>query len=177
MSCSNCHADVPAGSRWCGTCHTNVANPALGKLASPGRRLGAFILDSIIPLVAFMFIGLLLLRWLGVAVDSEGAERVRILNAVDLGSLIAIVLLIVFIIWELRHFSRGTTLGKHAFGMYVMKEDGRPAGFGTMLLREWVVKYISEGVLFLGCLWILIDKNRQAWHDKIFRTYVVERRA
>jgi uncharacterized RDD family membrane protein YckC len=29
-------------------------------------------------------------------------------------------------------------------------------------------------VLGLGCLWILKDPERQAWHDKIAGTYVVK---
>jgi len=33
---------------------------------------------------------------------------------------------------------------------------------------------ISGVVLFLGYLWILIDKKKQGWHDKIARTYVVK---
>jgi len=45
-----------------------------------------------------------------------------------------------------------------------------------MLLREWIGRWLS-GLLFgLGYLWILLDKDRQAWHDKLASTYVVERR-
>jgi uncharacterized RDD family membrane protein YckC len=32
---------------------------------------------------------------------------------------------------------------------------------------------ISGIVLLLGYAWVLIDKKRQGWHDKIAGTYVV----
>lgn len=55
-NCPSCNADVAAGSRWCSICHTNVLNPGIGRLASPGRRLGAYILDLFVPLVALFLI-------------------------------------------------------------------------------------------------------------------------
>jgi uncharacterized RDD family membrane protein YckC len=79
-------------------------------------------------------------------------------------------------VWAIILFFRGTTPGKRALGMYVVKEDGQRAGFGTMLLREWVGRAISGLVFGLGYLWILFDKDRQAGHDKLASTYVVEQR-
>ena len=32
----------------------------------------------------------------------------------------------------------------------------------------------SIGILGIGCLWILRDVDRQAWHDKIAGTFVVK---
>jgi len=46
-------------------------------------------------------------------------------------------------------------------------------GFSRGLLR-WAGMEISGVVLFLGYLWILIDKKKQGWHDKIAGTYVVK---
>ena len=54
-TCSSCNAEVVPGTRWCNICHTNVVNPSLGKLASPGKRLGAFILDLVIPFLWILF--------------------------------------------------------------------------------------------------------------------------
>jgi len=58
--------------------------------------------------------------------------------------------------------------------MRVVKEDGRNADFFTMLIRETVGRALSCLVFFLGFLWMLIDKDNQAWHDELLRTYVVE---
>jgi uncharacterized RDD family membrane protein YckC len=60
-----------------------------------------------------------------------------------LGGLLAIGLFIGYVVWALVLFARGTTPGKNMLGMFVMKEDGRRAGFGTMLIREWIGKLIS----------------------------------
>lgn len=43
-----------------------------------------------------------------------------------------------------------------------------------MLLREWIAKYVSALVLYLGYLWAIFDKDRQSWHDKIAGTVVVK---
>ena len=32
---------------------------------------------------------------------------------------------------------------------------------------------LSAIVFFLGFFWVIFDRNRQAWHDKIVGTYVV----
>lgn len=43
-----------------------------------------------------------------------------------------------------------------------------------MLIREWIGKAISGLLLSLGFLWILFDRDKQGWHDKLMSTYVVE---
>ena len=58
--------------------------------------------------------------------------------------------------------------------MRVVKEDGTNANFFTMLVREWIGKWISGLILSLGFLWILLDRDNQGWHDKLMSTYVVE---
>jgi len=47
-----------------------------------------------------------------------------------------------------------------------------PVGYGKGFLR-WIGMNISSLVIGLGFLWILIDENKQGWHDKIAGTYVV----
>jgi hypothetical protein len=58
-TCPACGNEVLAGRRWCDICHTNVLNPAIGRLASPGKRLGGFVLDVVIPIVVVIVIFLL----------------------------------------------------------------------------------------------------------------------
>jgi uncharacterized RDD family membrane protein YckC len=129
--------------------------------------LGAYVLDFVVPILAVMF--MFGIGGLGVAAGGERAGG-------TLGFLAAFVFLIVYIVWAIRLFARGTTPGKNMLNMCVVKEDGQRAGFGTMLFREWIGKWVSGLVFGLGYLWILIDKDRQAWHDKLASTYVVEQR-
>jgi uncharacterized RDD family membrane protein YckC len=43
-----------------------------------------------------------------------------------------------------------------------------------MFVREWVGKLISGMLLSLWYLWVLLDRDRQGWHDKLASTYVIE---
>ena len=151
-SCPSCNADYVAGERWCSICHTNVVNPEIGRLSSPGRRLGAYCLDSFIPMVIVTFF------LFGAIV---GYLEIVLLLGIILGAVNVIL------------FTKGTTIGKKLLGMRVVKENGEQAGFWTMLIREYIGKIISALILWLGFLWVLFDKENQGWHDKLMSTYVV----
>jgi len=163
-TCSSCSNELAAGLRWCAICHANTIDPRVGRLASPGRRLAAHACDGIIPLAAFL--GLLSVVGAGAATGSEAGA--------GLGVLAASGLTVAYFIWALKLFARGTTPGKNALGLRVVKESGIAAGFGAMLCREWIGKALSSLVFGLGFLWILFDKDRQGWHDKLGTTYVVQ---
>lgn len=162
-SCPSCSNEIPAGTRWCGICHANVVQPELGRLASPGKRLAAYFLDVLVPLVALFLI--LVVAGIGGSAGTEDGGAG--------GALLGFALLIGYVVWAFALFARGTTPGKRILGMWVIKEDGRRAGFFTMLVREWIGKAISGMIFSLGFLWILIDRDNQGWHDKLVSTYVV----
>lgn len=71
---------------------------------------------------------------------------------------------------------KGQTPGKMAMKIKVVKKDGATGelGFMTAFLREVVGKFISSIPLGLGYLWVLWDKDKQTWHDKIAGTIVVK---
>lgn len=150
--CSSCKSEIPAGVRWCGMCRSN-AHGTGSTLASPASRLGAFFLDIGIP-----FVALLLMLGLGGATRSPG---------------LGLLAFIGYVAWAITLFANGTTPGKKLLGLRVVRESGESAGFGTMLLREWIGKAISGLIFSLGYLWILFDRDRQGWHDKLVSTYVV----
>jgi uncharacterized RDD family membrane protein YckC len=155
--CPACNNDVAPGARWCSICRANVIDADLGKLASPVKRLGAYVLDVAIVLFGFRFWGILI----------EGnVLALVLLTVVTLTYLVLVVVLM----------SQGTTLGKKILGMRVVKEDGKTAGLGIMLIREIIGKAISWTVLCAGFLWIMFDRDRQGWHDKLVSTFVVERK-
>ena len=67
----------------------------------------------------------------------------------------------------------GQTLGKKALGIRVYDlRQGGPIGYGRGFLRQ-IGKYISGIVILLGYLWMLWDKEKQTWHDKIAGSVVV----
>ena len=167
-SCRSCDIEPQPGTRWCPLCRIHLAEPTLGRLATPLKRLGAYFLDVLIPagaagvLLVFSVLGRLAT---GGPSDAAG-------NTVTM--LIAFGLLAAYCVVALVLFTRGTTPGKHLLRMRVIKENGAGAGFLTMLGREWIGKWISGLVFSLGYIWILIDREHQGWHDKLLATYVVE---
>jgi uncharacterized RDD family membrane protein YckC len=162
--CPSCKAEVVAGSRWCGLCRTNVLNQAIGRLASPGRRLGACFFDMLIPMIA-----LFLIFVVAGAGASTGTDA-----GLGAGVIFGGILFAGYFVWALMLFVNGMTPGKKLLGIKVVKEDGRNVGFFTMLIREMVGKAISGMILSLGFLWILFDRDKQGWHDKLVSTYVVQ---
>jgi uncharacterized RDD family membrane protein YckC len=67
---------------------------------------------------------------------------------------------------------KGTTFGGIVCQLRVVRLDGSPLRFVDALIRG-IASLFSLAVAGLGCLWILKDEDRQAWHDKIAGTYVV----
>ena len=68
---------------------------------------------------------------------------------------------------------RQGTFGKSAMGIKVVDENGNRLTLLKAIGRN-CSKIISYLVVFLGFLWILFDKKKQGWHDKICKTMVVE---
>lgn len=67
----------------------------------------------------------------------------------------------------------GQTLGKKIMGIKVIKTDGKPVDYTTAIIR-YLGYMVSALPLLLGHLWIIWDKNKQGFHDKIANTYVVK---
>ena len=170
-TCPVCSTANISGGQWCRACRSNTIDPTVGRLAEPVKRLGAFLLDiiigitlmvvSIIPTI-FSLIGLM---------SNNGAAKFS-------GGLLSFAFLaasIAYIIWCFKLFNQGQSPGKLALGLRVVKSDRTQPGFVLMLLREWIGRLISSMIMSLGNIWILIDPDRQAWHDKFVSTFVVER--
>ena len=162
--CPCCDARVIDGSQWCAKCRINLVNQKIGRLASPGKRLGAFALDQGALLVA-IFVAIVCVG----QSTTIGIEWQRwLVSFVGLSPLLA------YVCWTLVLFARGTAFGKNILGIRVIQKGGGNATFITMLVRESVGKMISGLFLLLGFLWILFDRDSQAWHDKLMSTYVIE---
>ena len=82
------------------------------------------------------------------------------------GLLIGLVYFCVFWMW------RGTTIGGILLNLKVKRLDGQRLSFPVALVRALAAAF-SIFVMFLGFLWIIWDKNKQGWHDKIAGTVVV----
>ena len=68
----------------------------------------------------------------------------------------------------------GATPGKLAVGLKVVdaQTGGRPST-GRLVVR--VLCYVVSAIpLYLGFLWVAVDRRKQGWHDKIAGTAVVQ---
>lgn len=143
-------------------CRTNTVNPSVGRIASPFKRLAAHVVDGMLPMV-----GVIVLFFLPAVTHASGVGA-------GVGILLGIGLILFYVVWALMLFGRGRTPGKRMLGLRVVKENGQPAGFATMFFREWLGKMLSALIFALGFLWILFDREKQGWHDKLMSTYVAE---
>ena len=67
----------------------------------------------------------------------------------------------------------GQTLGKRAAGIRVIDyETGGSIGFGRAVVR-YFARILSALPCLLGYFWMLWDKEKQTWHDKIVGDVVV----
>ncbi len=67
----------------------------------------------------------------------------------------------------------GQTPGKRIIGVRVVGSQGQTLTWGEALVR-YVGYLVSAVALSLGFLWVVFDRKRQGWHDKLAKTYVVD---
>lgn len=72
------------------------------------------------------------------------------------------------IMWKLK----GTTVGGIVCDLKVVRIGGGPLDWGTAIVRA-LACFLSLVVAGLGFIWIAVDHEHQAWHDKIAGTVVV----
>jgi uncharacterized RDD family membrane protein YckC len=69
--------------------------------------------------------------------------------------------------------ARGQTPGMSALGIRVISFDGSGSiGYGRAFIR-WIASLLSFIVILLGYFWMLWDKEKQCWHDKLASDVVV----
>jgi uncharacterized RDD family membrane protein YckC len=148
----------------------------LGRYAGFFTRLAAFLIDRAIIAaitggVMWVFQAILNFFQFNSWLESTNTElQVRGLVVVLSGT-VAIYLL-VHVLYDIGFWLlAGQTPGKRVLGLRVVRTDGTRLRFGNALRRE--IGYLASNILYLGFLWILIDKRRQGWHDKIAGTIVV----
>ena len=140
-----------------------------GRVAGFITRLMAYLLDIVI-LVALIALG----GWIFVLVDdfiqSFFPEDVNLIElSVVFIALIPVLMIGYYVgFWSLT----GRTPGKWVLGLRVVGSDGQPPRLGHSLLR--LLGYVLSALaLWIGYLWVLVDDDRQAWHDHLARTWVV----
>jgi len=133
------------------------------QLPQPGlmRRLAAIFYDSLL-LFAVLFIATLplLLLTQGEAIES------------DSGYFLPYLLSISFLFFGWFWIHGGQTLGMRAWRIRVQQANGSNITWLQALIRFFSAIF-SWAVGGLGFLWIMVDKDRKAWHDRLSSTEIV----
>ncbi len=133
---------------------------------TPGlfRRLAAIAYDVLllaaVLLVAVAIITFLLEAGLGYSLDPTNILYRLYLVLISIG----------FFIWF--WLRGGQTLGMRVWHLQVVRSNGQPLRLQDALLR-YAVALLSWAVCGLGFLWILVDREQLAWHDRASNTKLI----
>lgn len=135
------------------------AEPAPG--AGLLRRLAGLVYDLLL-LIAILFVATALL------LPFTGGEALRPRQWSY--SLYLAGITVFFFGWFWTH--GGQTLGMKAWGLRLCTRDGQAVDWRRALLRLLAAS-LSLAFLGLGYLWVLVDPERLAWHDRLSGTRVI----
>jgi uncharacterized RDD family membrane protein YckC len=152
--------------------NNQTVDPAapLGDYAGFATRLVAYLIDQLIILGVTTLTALVanfLLNMLHI-----GDEQLWLTARLVMSAIVIIVNICFYwgyflVFWVLS----GQTPGKALMGVRIVRTDGERLNLGKAIIR--VIGYWISSILFLGYLWVLIDRRRQGFHDKIAGTFVV----
>jgi len=133
---------------------------------TPGlfRRLAVMVYDSLLLAALFTVAAALVVLPAGLAFGIQIPDGHPLFRAY----LVAVSLVFFCGFWT----RAGHTLGMRAWRVKVVRKDGSPITLRDALLRYFAA-LLSWAPLGLGFLWILVDPQRLAWHDRLSGTRLV----
>ena len=125
------------------------------------QRAAAFVIDAL--LVVVILTPLMVLGF--------GVHRISLHPAEHSWDLLVFVAIALAVIGFWRYC--GATPGKIALGVKIV-DAARGAPPSSLRLALRFAGYLVSALpLYLGFLWIAVDRRKQGWHDKIARTIVI----
>jgi len=126
-------------------------------------RVGAALIDTVLILIVITPI------LMAIYGDSYWKEETMLHGFWDLvfGYVLPAVIVIVFWVYK------SATPGKMATKLIIVdaQTGGKPS------TRQFIIRYVGYYLamlpLFLGIIWVGIDKRKQGWHDKLAGTVVI----
>jgi uncharacterized RDD family membrane protein YckC len=142
-----------------------------GQYAGFVTRLVAFAIDliivSVLIIVGNAAVGLVTTLLKNIHLVRSGSLTDAIASAIAIALGVAIFVGYYIGFW----LGAGQTPGKRIMGVRIVRRDGRRVNLWNVVRR--FVGYWLSCILFLGFLWILVDNQRQAWHDSLSGTIVI----
>lgn len=135
-----------------------------------GIRLVAYIADIIIFSIIAWAISFIYLMIFPEPIDPLTGEPT--FGTSMWGSfLLSFILGFIYFVWIPKRMN-GQTFGKKLAHIKIVKANGEPLTLWTLFLREFIGKFLSTIILFIGYLMIL-GKNKRGLHDYIAGTLVL----
>lgn len=155
---------TPDGASAAATPDAEATGAARGPVAEPAAATAASVMASsaALPRAGFW------IRMIALLIDVVLVGVV--LNMVHHAANLELLALAAYgaVMWKLR----GATIGGIVFDLQVVRQDGRPMDWPTVIVRG-LGCFLSLAAVGLGFIWIAFDGGKQAWHDKIAGTVVV----
>ncbi|RPI83927.1 MAG: RDD family protein [Chloroflexi bacterium] len=130
-------------------------------------RLEAFIIDLII-----LVVGSVVAIWLIESIIRFFAIYLLWpnLSSVQFSPFVSLLIIMAYFMyfWALL----GYTPGKLLLGLKIVRRDGSKLTLGRSFLR-FIGYWVSAVPLFLGFIWIIFDRKRLSWHDRLAGTQVI----
>ncbi|MDX1528248.1 MAG: RDD family protein [Gammaproteobacteria bacterium] len=138
-----------------------------------GVRFVAFLIDSVWALVAATLLAALIIGQPDIDVETISQDPAGTLAQLS-GRLLfdlAVVAILVVVFW----MARSATPGKMVFSAVIA--DAKTLGMPSkaQLIVRYLGYYLSMFGFMLGFLWIVFDKRKQGWHDKLAGTVVIKK--
>lgn len=152
---------------------------AAPEYASFGGRLGALLIDGLIggvfsaPAIIALLAGPKAYRNCTVN-GQEGVCNLPTGASIGLAIGLGVVFGLAYLIIFCRMVGKGQSWGMKVVSIRVADaESGQSIGTGRAF--GWQIAHVVSGfICYLGYLWMLWDKRKQTWHDKIVGTVVVK---
>ncbi|HYB62690.1 MAG TPA: RDD family protein [Methylomirabilota bacterium] len=148
-----------------------------------GKRLLAYLIDSVIVSAAFMILFVIVLLMVGGGALFSGNENIGDFAAAlaGFGIFLFVLLFIGTIVGVWLYFAKmesspsQATIGKRTMGIYVTDLQGQRLSFGRATGR-YFSKIITNMIpLFIGWIMAAFTEKKQALHDMIAGTLVLRR--
>ncbi|MCK5896710.1 MAG: RDD family protein [Cocleimonas sp.] len=135
------------------------------------KRLGAMLYDFLLFSSAVLVVGFLSMLAITSLTGIENVERGSLLSKLFFVYLLAFGYF--FFGWFWTH--GGQTLGMRAWKLEVITFEGQSINW-TQALFRYVYSIISWIPLGAGYLWMLVDKNKLMFHDRVSKTVIIYKR-
>ena len=135
------------------------------------RRAAAFYIDmAVLSLFSYLLYYMIYIGYsVGLSAHHETVTFDRFLSFLQL--FIVTWFFLVSGYFVLLHGMTGTTVGKWILGLKVVGANKAPVSYGQAMIR-WF-GYVAFAFFGIGILWVLVSREKRAWHDLLAGTWVV----